>query len=63
VWDKVKDGELTVCVHDPFFEKMPFPADATRGDSNGGVWFVGQCFDDNDVYNSQSDLDMVKGQP
>ena len=61
VWDKVKDGELTVCVHDPFFEKTPFPTGATRGEENGGVWFVGQCFDEHDKYNSQSDLDMVKG--
>jgi hypothetical protein len=63
VWGKVKDGELKVCVHDPFFEKTPFPAGATRGDSNGGVWFVGQCFDENDKYNSQSDVDLLNANP
>jgi hypothetical protein len=61
VWEKVTSGTITVCVHDPIFQKTPFPSSATRGDSNGGVWFVGQIFDENDVYNSQSDLDMVKG--
>lgn len=60
VWDKVRDGLLTVCVHDPFFQKTPFPEAATRGDTNGGVWFVGQVFDEHDKYNSQADLDMVK---
>lgn len=59
VWSKVKDEELSVCLHDPFFEKMPFPAGSARGDSNGGVWFIGQCFDENDVYNSQSDVDLL----
>lgn len=59
IWDKVRDGALTVCVHDPFFQKTPFPAGAARGDGNGGVWFVGQCFDEHDKYNSQSDLDLV----
>ena len=59
VWDKVRDGQLTVCVHDPFFQKTPFPVGATRGDGNGGVWFVGQCFDEHDKYNSQSDVDLL----
>ena len=59
VWEKVRDGELTVCIHDPFFEKASFPPSAVRGDGNGGVWFVGQCFDENDVYNSQSDVDVL----
>jgi protein O-GlcNAc transferase len=63
VWDKARDGELSVCVHDPFFQKAPFPQGSARGEENGGVWFVGQIFDENDKYNSQSDLDMVKGQP
>ena len=60
VWDKVREGDLSVCVHDPFFQKSPFPTGASRGDSNGGVWFVGQVFDEHDKYNSQADLDMVK---
>jgi len=61
VWDKVRDGELTVCVHDPFFQKTPFPVGAVRGgDSNGGVWFVGQCFDEHDKYNSQADIDLIQ---
>jgi hypothetical protein len=63
VWSKVREGELTVCVHDPFFQKTSFPAGATRGDSNGGVWFVGQCFDEADAYNSESDKELVQGKP
>jgi hypothetical protein len=59
VWSKVRDGELTVCVHDPFFQKTPFPLGATRGDSNGGVWFIGQIFDEHDKYNSQSDVNII----
>jgi hypothetical protein len=61
VWGKVQRGELSVCVHDPFFQKTPFPTGTIRGEENGGVWFVGQIFDENDVYNSQADLDLVKG--
>jgi hypothetical protein len=60
VWSRVTNGELTACIHDPFFQKTPFPADSTRGDSNGGVMFVGQCFDENDKYNSQSDVDLLE---
>lgn len=61
VWSKIINGELTVCIHDPFFQRSAFPEGAKRGDENRGVWFVGQIFDENDVYNSQSDADMVKG--
>lgn len=61
VWNKVRDGNLTVCVHDPFFQKTPFPVGATRGETNGGVWFVGQVFDENDKYNSENDADLVRG--
>lgn len=61
VWTKLQKGELSCCVHDPFFQKTPFPNGATRGEENNGVWFVGQCFDEHDKYNSQNDLDMVKG--
>lgn len=60
VWDKVRDGHLTVCVHDPFFQKNPFPADATRGATNGGVTFIGQCFDENDNHNSESDIAVLQ---
>lgn len=56
---KGNQGEITCKAHDPFFQKIPFPEGATRGDSNNGVWFVGQVFDENDKYNSQSDVDMV----
>lgn len=59
VWNKVLHGELSVCIHDPFFQKTPFPSGATRGEANGGVWFIGQCFDENDKYNSQSDVDLL----
>lgn len=60
VWSRVTNGELTSCIHDPFFQKVSFPAGSTRGDSNGGVMFVGQCFDENDKYNSQSDVDLLE---
>lgn len=60
VWSKVRDGELSVCIHDPFFQKAPFPPACTRGNDNNGVWFIGQCFDENDVYNSESDVDVLK---
>lgn len=63
VWDKVRDGELTVCVHDPFFQKTPFPAGAARGDCNGGIWFIGQVFDEHDKYNSQADVDLLGDVP
>lgn len=63
VWKRVVSGELSLCIHDPFFQKSFFPLGATRGDANGGVWFIGQIFDENDVYNSQADADMVKGIP
>jgi hypothetical protein len=60
VWDKVKNGELTVCVHDPFFQKSPFPDGAKRGEENGGVSFVGQCFDENENHNSDSDIAVLQ---
>lgn len=59
IWERVRDGELTACVHDPFFQKSPFPEGSKRGSENGGVWFVGQCFDQDDKYNSQSDVDLL----
>ncbi len=37
VCGKVKDGELIVCVLDPFFQKSLFPEGAKRGEENGGV--------------------------
>ena len=60
VWSKVTDDEITCCVHDPFFQKAPFPTGATRGETNGGVWFVGQVFDENDKYNSEQDTNLVR---
>jgi len=59
VWPKVTSGQLNVCVHDPFFQKAQFPAKATRGAPNGGVSFIGQCFDENDRPNSVSDLTVL----
>jgi len=61
VWSRVQSGNLTATIHDPFFQKSSFPKGAERGEKNGGVWFVGQVFDEHDKYNSQSDLDMVIG--
>jgi hypothetical protein len=59
VWSKIQSQSLTATIHDPFFQKSPFPVVAKRGEQNGGVWFVGQVFDENDKYNSQSDVDIV----
>ena len=59
VWNKIQCGQLSATVHDPFFAKQPFPVGATRGKENCGVWFVGQVFDENDKYNSESDLKIV----
>lgn len=59
VWGKISNGELTTCVHDPFFNKIPFPEGSSRGKDNGGVWFVGQVFDENDIYNNQNDVDIL----
>lgn len=63
VWDKVLTAELSCTVHDPFFSKIPFPQGSCRGNGNGGVWFIGQCFDENDTYNSQSDVDLLGDSP
>jgi len=59
VWSKIQGGQLTLTTHDPIFSHKSFPIGAKRGSENEGVWFIGQCFDENDVYNSQSDLDLV----
>ncbi|MEX1075714.1 MAG: hypothetical protein WED27_04600 [Pirellulales bacterium] len=59
VWGRVRRGELSCTVHDPFFAARPFPRTAARGAANGGVWFVGQCFDENDRWTSRSDIDAV----
>lgn len=59
VWSKVSNGHLTITTHDPIFTGNPFPDGVSRGRDNRGVWFVGQCFDENDVYNSQPDIDVL----
>lgn len=59
VWPKLEKRELSVTIHDPFFLKWSFPDGAKRGKENNGVWFVGQVFDENDVYISQNDVDML----
>jgi hypothetical protein len=59
VWSKISNGHLTVTVHDDIFTNNPFPIGATRGDQNRGVWFIGQVFDENNKYNSQSDVDVL----
>jgi hypothetical protein len=61
VWQKYIEGQLTAIIHDPFFTGKPFPEKAKRGDKNGGVWFVGQVFDQFDRFNSQHDVDMLLG--
>lgn len=49
VWYKfVTTGQLSVTVHDAFNKEYagipckPFPSDSPRGDTNGGVFFVGE---------------------
>lgn len=59
VWNKYKEGNLSALIHDPFFIGNPFPSDAKRGLENGGVWFIGQVFDEFDRFNSQHDLDVL----
>jgi protein O-GlcNAc transferase len=58
VWPKLERGELSVIIHDPFFLKWSFPEEAKRGKENDGVWFVGQCFDENDVFN-KNDVEVL----
>ncbi len=59
VWPRVVQGDLSSIIHDPFFAKRPFPSNAKRGLANGGVWFIGQVFDEFNRYNSQHDLDVL----
>lgn len=59
VWSKIQNGQLTLTTHDPIFSHKPFPRGASRGETNDGVWFVGQCFESDGKYNSQSDVDVV----
>lgn len=59
VWPKVGSGELSALVHDPFFSNKPFPSKAQRGIENGGVWFVGQVFNEIDCIVSQSDVNVL----
>jgi hypothetical protein len=53
---KIEKGQLSAKVHDPFFEKKPFPAQSKRGKENKGVDFIGQCFMPNDRPNSLHDI-------
>jgi hypothetical protein len=60
VWPKILSSELTTTVHDPIFTRQPFPQGAERGRQNGGVWFVGQCFDEKDQgHISKIDVDLL----
>lgn len=59
ILSKINNGYLTLTTHDPIFSNKPFPNGAKRGKDNRGVWFVGQVFDENDVYNSQPDIDVL----
>ena len=61
IWSKISNGHLSLTAHDPFFLKLPFPSGAERGEKNMGVWFIGQCFDENDKFNSQDDIDVLTG--
>jgi len=59
VYPKIEAKELSSMVHDPFFERKPFPSKCRRGSANNGVWFIGQVFDENDKYNSESDIEVL----
>jgi len=61
VWPKLTSGEMTVIIHDPIFLKFPFPKEAKRGNENGGVFFVGQVFDETDKFISENDIHLLKG--
>lgn len=60
VWSKIQNGQLSCTIHDPFFQKTPFPKGAKRGAENDGVWFVGQCFGSDDKHNSDNDIEVLK---
>lgn len=59
IYPLIYNKQFTCKVHDPFFENKPFPSECKRGEENNGVWFIGQVFDEYDVYNSQSDVDEL----
>lgn len=59
IYPYIRNGQLSCLVHDPFFEKKPFPIECKRGLENNGVWFIGQVFDENDQFNNQSDIDVL----
>lgn len=59
IYPKIQSGKLSCIVHDPFFEKNPFPDICKRGNENNGVYFVGQVFDEHDKYNSESDIEIL----
>lgn len=59
VYTLIQKQNISCLVHDPFFEKIPFPLECKRGVENNGVWFIGQVFDEYDTYNSQSDINVL----
>jgi hypothetical protein len=59
VWPKLEGNEISATIHDPIFLKRSFPEGAKRNEGNGGVWFVGQIFDENDKYSSISDIEVL----
>lgn len=58
IYEKIIMGKLSQKVHDSFFEKKPFPLEI-RGKTNNGVWFIGQCFDENNRPNSINDINIL----
>jgi hypothetical protein len=50
---------MTVIIHDPIFLKLPFPKEAKRGNENGGVFFVGQVFDEHDTLLIENDIHLL----
>lgn len=59
IFSLIQQGKISCLVHDPFFDKIPFPSECKRGIENNGVSFVGQIFDENDNTTSQSDIDIM----
>lgn len=59
IFNPLKQHGNSICVHDPFFDRIPFPKNSIRGAENNGVDFVGQCFDETDHPNSEEDIRVL----
>lgn len=59
LYPKINNGTLSCIVHDPFFEKKPFPNNCKRGKENNGIYFIGQVFDEHDQFNNIEDINVL----